>query len=239
MSKLTISETFLSIQGEGRYSGHPSYFARTSGCNLRCWFCDTPYTSWKPEGRPWTPHELAVDYFDHGAPEHVVVTGGEPMVWRDQVAQFLHEVRSRCRQATIETNGTFAPFGPMPVPVLYSVSPKLASSFPGSADPAELERHAEGLKRAQATYRLYASPKVDTQWKFVVCPDRLATDLLEVRSFVADVGVAWRNVYLMPESRHAEEACHRAALLAPHCIELGCNLTLRVHVAMWGDRRGV
>ena len=48
--KLKISETFESIQGEGRYAGVPSLFIRTSGCNLRCWWCDTPYTSHHPEG---------------------------------------------------------------------------------------------------------------------------------------------------------------------------------------------
>ena len=50
-----ISEVFGSIQGEGLYSGTPSAFVRTSGCNLRCWFCDTPETSWRPRGthREW------------------------------------------------------------------------------------------------------------------------------------------------------------------------------------------
>src|ERR1022692_2538307 len=47
---LKIAELFYSIQGEGSLVGVPSVFIRTSGCNLRCAWCDTPYTSWRPEG---------------------------------------------------------------------------------------------------------------------------------------------------------------------------------------------
>ena len=47
---MRISEIFYSIQGEGILTGVPSVFIRTSGCNLRCTWCDTPYASWKPEG---------------------------------------------------------------------------------------------------------------------------------------------------------------------------------------------
>ena len=51
---LKIAELFYSIQGEGSLVGVPSVFIRTSGCNLRCAWCDTPYTSWQPEGADWT-----------------------------------------------------------------------------------------------------------------------------------------------------------------------------------------
>ena len=50
MSRLPIQERFVSIQGEGLYTGTPSSFIRVSGCNLRCAWCDTPDSSWNPSG---------------------------------------------------------------------------------------------------------------------------------------------------------------------------------------------
>ena len=51
---MKIAELFYSLQGEGSLVGVPSFFIRTSGCNLRCSWCDTPYTSWEPEGTELT-----------------------------------------------------------------------------------------------------------------------------------------------------------------------------------------
>src|SRR5258705_7458828 len=79
-----ISEIFYSIQGEGILAGVPSVFLRTSGCNLRCTWCDTPYTSWNPEGDDLSLDDILVDVRRHGS-AHVVVTGGEPMIQEDIV----------------------------------------------------------------------------------------------------------------------------------------------------------
>src|SRR6267142_3797328 len=58
---MLIAEIFSSLQGEGLLTGMPSVFVRASGCNLRCWFCDTPYTSWQPEGDDWSVEEIVVE----------------------------------------------------------------------------------------------------------------------------------------------------------------------------------
>ena len=79
---MQISEIFHSVQGEGRYSGEPSVFVRTSGCNLRCWFCDTPYTSWNPEGENRSWDSIVEDVLQYDC-THVVITGGEPMLQAD------------------------------------------------------------------------------------------------------------------------------------------------------------
>ncbi|MGA2061322.1 MAG: 7-carboxy-7-deazaguanine synthase QueE [Thermoguttaceae bacterium] len=55
---MRIAEIFRSLQGEGRLTGADSLFVRLSGCNLRCWFCDTPYASWSPEGEDLSVDEI-------------------------------------------------------------------------------------------------------------------------------------------------------------------------------------
>src|SRR5438477_2908675 len=76
---LKIAEIFYSIQGEGSLIGVPSVFVRTSGCNLRCSWCDTPYTSWQPEGDERSIDQIVNEVTQYPA-HHVVVTGGEPMI---------------------------------------------------------------------------------------------------------------------------------------------------------------
>src|SRR5215468_8370655 len=93
---MRIAEIYRSVQGEGLLTGVPSVFVRASGCNLRCWFCDTPFTSWRPEGEDRDVAEIleAVDKLKHvggpwaarlptgASPElnHIILTGGEPML---------------------------------------------------------------------------------------------------------------------------------------------------------------
>jgi len=76
---MKIAEIFYSIQGEGTLVGVPSVFVRTSGCNLRCEWCDTPYTSWRPEGTDWTLDRIVAEVRSHAA-RHVVVTGGDVLL---------------------------------------------------------------------------------------------------------------------------------------------------------------
>src|ERR1700730_2825159 len=82
---LKIAELFYSVQGEGSLVGTPSFFIRTSGCNLRCSWCDTPYTSWQPEGSEMNLDAICAELQRHPA-RHVVVTGGEPMIAPEIVA---------------------------------------------------------------------------------------------------------------------------------------------------------
>ncbi len=77
---MRIAEIFYSVQGEGALVGVPSIFVRTSGCNLRCSWCDTPYTSWNPEGEDLAIDEIVERSALHSAARHIVLTGGEPMI---------------------------------------------------------------------------------------------------------------------------------------------------------------
>src|SRR3954469_7526374 len=102
--EMFVAEIFYSLQGEGILTGVPSVFVRTSGCNLRCTWCDTPYTSWHPEGNERSNDQIVAAVVGYGA-AHVVVTGGEPMIAPEIVAltERLHDVGLHI---TIETAGT-------------------------------------------------------------------------------------------------------------------------------------
>src|SRR5438874_13426481 len=101
---MKIAEVFYSIQGEGILVGVPSVFIRTGGCNLRCTWCDTPYTSWKPEGEDQPLGTVLADVRRCWA-THVVVTGGEPMIQED-VVRLTERLKDFDLHITIETAGT-------------------------------------------------------------------------------------------------------------------------------------
>src|SRR3954466_7799699 len=105
-----ISEIFYSLQGEGELTGVPSVFVRTSGCNLRCTWCDTPYASWNPEGKPMSVDDLVAAVQAHRAARHVVLTGGEPMIAKE-LAALASKLRLLGYHITIETAATIPPDG--------------------------------------------------------------------------------------------------------------------------------
>src|SRR5690349_20327441 len=135
---MKIAEIFYSVQGEGALVGVPSVFVRTSGCNLRCVWCDTPYTSWQPEGDERSVDSIVEEVNRHGA-AHVVITGGEPMI-----APGVAELTRRLRQhITIETAGTVAAEVHCD---LMSISPKLESSVPRERDGGRWAAQHERLR---------------------------------------------------------------------------------------------
>lgn len=226
---LRISEIFLSIQGEGRFAGTPSVFVRTTGCNLRCWFCDTPYTSWKPEGaqRPW--RSVFDEVLQHDV-QHVVLTGGEPLLQPDIVALSgaLHDAG---KYVTIETAGTI--FRPITVD-LVSLSPKLSNSVPLTPSKWR-DRHSRAQENDAVVRRLIAGP--EHQIKFVV--DERA-DLVEIAAYLERFPeVAPDSVWLMPQGITVEELAARSAWLTPWAYERGYHVSPRRHIELYGYRRGV
>src|SRR5262245_39488466 len=101
---MRIAEIYRSVQGEGLLTGVPSVFVRTSGCNLRCWFCDTPYTSWRPEGQDMTVDDI-IAQVEEWDTRHVVITGGEPMLYSELIP-LCARLKAISRHVTIETAGT-------------------------------------------------------------------------------------------------------------------------------------
>jgi 7-carboxy-7-deazaguanine synthase len=227
---MKIAEIFHSIQGEGILAGVPSVFVRTSGCNLRCTWCDTPYTSWTPEGEELPLGTILAEVARCGS-AHVVVTGGEPMIASEVVA-LTSGLKDLNLHITIETAGTV--YQPVKCD-LMSISPKLANSTPHQRDGGRwaaqhdrLRQQPEGLKRLMAEYPY--------QLKFVVTAPE---DLGEIEAILEATGAEQSRVILMPEGIDAATLSERARWLVEICKREGFRFGPRLHIDLYGNRRGV
>ena len=222
---MKIAEIFYSIQGEGSLVGVPSFFVRTSGCNLRCSWCDTPYTSWHPEGEDCSLDEILRQVGAYPA-KHVVVTGGEPMIAPEIIAltERLHALNLH---VTIETAGTV--FAAVTCD-LMSISPKLANSTPEGSWAAQHER-----TRIQPDVVRQLAARYPHQLKFVVTRPE---DLNEIARLVDEFGVDHDHVILMAEGVDASVLRERAVWLAEICKREGYRFSPRLHVDLYGNRRG-
>ena len=229
---MRISETFDSLQGEGKLTGVPSAFIRASGCNLRCSWCDTPYASWNPEGGQQTIDDIA-DWVRSTGRRHVVFTGGEPVIQPD-AADLCDRLHADGRHVTLETAGTV--FKPLAIDLL-SLSPKLANSTPtGTRFAQSHERQRLNPDAMNALIAHTRSRGGDVQVKFVVTgPDDLA-ELREVVGMLKDI--ADDDVLLMPEGTDAATLDARAGWLADACKMTGHRFCPRLHVYLYGDARG-
>ncbi|MFC5971093.1 7-carboxy-7-deazaguanine synthase QueE [Halomarina salina] len=238
---LPINELFYSLQGEGTLVGTPSVFVRTSGCNLRCWFCDSYHTSWEPTGA-WLSVDDIVERVEEFDAEHVVLTGGEPLVHEASV-DLLDRLADRGYHSTVETNGTVYRDAAID---LASVSPKLASSTPTPENAPEgvdagawEERHEQRRIDHDALTRLVE--EYETQLKFVVTG---SDDMPEIAALVDDlrerasVPIPDHRVLLMPEGVTREQVDETRTEVADLAMEHGYRYTPRLHVDLWNDAPG-
>lgn len=227
--RLRIAEVFHSIQGEGGLVGVPSFFIRTSGCNLRCEWCDTPYTSWQPEGDWRTIDELLTAV--PNSVRHVVVTGGEPLLWPN-LPRLTAALRKTGRHVTIETAGTV--YQALECD-LMSVSPKLANSDPGPQRSAAV-RADHASRRLAPAVLAHMLEQYACQLKFVVAEPG---DLAEIDALLAELPpIAPEAVLLMPLGVRASDVRRRGRWLVELCKERGYRYTPRVHIDLYGDTRG-
>ncbi len=222
---MKISEIFYSVQGEGSLVGVPSVFIRTSGCNLRCSWCDTPYTSWQPEGEEMGIAEILSQALSYKA-RHAVFTGGEPLI-APQAKLLTEALRKNGFHITIETAGTVDADVACD---LMSISPKLANSTPVGSFQAQHERLRINLQVLKSLMRF------PYQLKFVVAAPQ---DMGEVEQLVKQLEAPPANVILMPEGTEAHVLHERSLWLVELAKQFGYRISPRLHVDLYGHRRGV
>ena len=237
-------EVFYSIQGEGKNLGQPSIFVRTSLCNLHCIWCDTDYT-WNWKGTRFAHFKDAEpDYEKFDIKEvvaelpveevarlvrqypckNVVLTGGEPMMQKEGLLALMEELGERY-WFEIETNGTL-----IPEPVFdarinqYNVSPKLANS-----------NNPQKLREKPGAYRFFAQSSKSV-FKFVIAERE---DMEEVMSLIGRYAIPAEKVYLMPEGTSEAGLAEKQQWLVEVCKQHGFNFTSRLHILIYGNKRGV
>ncbi len=227
---MRIAEIYSSRQGEGLLTGTPSVFVRTSGFNLRCGFCDTPFTSWEPEGSNLSVDGI-VEAIGAWPGQHVVITGGEPML-APEIVELTARIAGEKRHITIETAGTVLRGVACD---LMSISPKLANSTPDKGRAGEwAARHERDRLNLPVLRALVAG--WEYQLKFVAAQP---ADLDEVNGLLEQLpAVARDRVWLMPEGTDAETLAQRMTWLEPLSLREGFHPCPRMHITWYGHQRG-
>lgn len=245
------------IQGEGKLAGTPSLFIRLATCNLRCIWqmndgsfcrCDTSYASFHPnDKKAWTVDEI-VNVIKHniGAMQHVVITGGEPLLQKKGLEALCKSIKEDLDlHITIETNGTIFSEELTKYVDLFSISPKLSNSVPSpeklkfynEAETGSSRYHHEVRKNLSVLQNFVDSAK-DLQLKFVVAKqsdaDEIINDYLKVLK-----GYKKCDVMLMPLGATHEQITKSNPIVLQMCIQNGWKYTPRIHIDIFGSKQGV
>ena len=225
---MQVNEIFKSIQGEGPNFGKPAIFLRTAQCNLKCTWCDTKYTwDWKNYDFSKEVKEMTIDEVKDAITEleikHLVITGGEPLLQQDDLADLLSFLKPDF-YVEVETNCTILP-NKMLTDLIdqWNVSPKTKNS----GNPLELCENNE-------CYYFFANQE-NAFFKYVVEDE---TDIPEIKKFVTKYKIPEKRVQLMTQASTKEEISMREKSISKLAKSHNFVFSPRLHVAMWGSQRG-
>ncbi len=217
-------ELFYSLQGEGATLGRPSVFVRLMGCTVGCAWCDTKYSWEGPPVRELPAREI-LEYCRERPGAQVIVTGGEPL--ESPACEPLIEIlKEEGLRVEIETSGYIEPTaGLLSLVDQWNVSPKLKSA--GIA-PEKQPQTLGWLRRAKEPYL-----------KFVLHKTEEIPEVDEILSGYALADWPPERVIISPGGKKYEHMAPRLLPLAEAALEKGWRFTPRLHVILWGDKRGV
>jgi 6-pyruvoyltetrahydropterin 2'-reductase len=261
MTEISVAEDFFSIQGEGPHAGTPAVFLRLAGCNLVCggrenltrdpddmepegdatWTCDT-IDIWRQAERRSKPGALLDDWEARGFAKalsrgaHLVLTGGEPMMEKNQEAIAALSGAMEGRGYTdpfieVETNGTIEPRkGMWKLVDQWNVSMKLSNSG--------MERE-ERINPDAIDFFKYVhdnDAKNDATFKFVLSS---WGDAHEVEEIVDRFGIPETMIMAMPAGQTQDQLRESYELVADICKENNWDFSPRLQVDCWGEVTGV
>jgi 7-carboxy-7-deazaguanine synthase len=250
VTNLLVSEIFgPTIQGEGVSTGRHAVFVRLGQCNLRCTWCDTPYT-WAYtdskaaahiEGKKYDKdvelHSMLVEdvvsevyrrwqKLKYVCPTTVVITGGEPLLQGPAIVTFVQELQAASSlfvPVEVETAGTILPPRELfDMGIQWNVSPKLSHS--GNS---VISRYKPDVLAA-----FVFRPAV---FKFVV---QGIDDFDEIEWIVAEAGIRPGTIWIMPEGRTTDQLIETGRKIMPEVLSRGYNFSYRLHTLLWGNERG-
>ncbi len=227
-----ISEIFYSVQGEGIYTGTPSVFIRTGGCNLRCRWCDTKYALWEAVGKEITIEKI-VETASGYPTRFYVITGGEPMLDQD-IHDLCKQLSDYGKHITIETAATLPPKGI--TCSLASLSPKLSNSIPGDDVPVALRHQHERTRLNPDVIRAWLD-QYEYQLKFVICSDSDIAEMLGLLMHL-DRTIPSDRVLLMPEGVDSSALDESTNIIISACKKYGFRFCDRLHIRLFGNKRG-
>ena len=220
-------EIFQSIQGEGASIGKPAIFIRTSGCNLTCSWCDTKYSWTREKGMKVNCRDIiSIIRTFNPSIERVILTGGEPLMQQEQLVKFMEETRQTEKKYLfeVETNGTFQPTQKM-IELIHqwNVSPKLENA--GLGDKAIYPQVLKKFSQLpNATFKYVLKEKKDIE-----------EILFQKKTF----NIAAEKIWLMPEGKTKQDLEECREWLVECCKEYGFNYSERLHILIYGNKRGV
>jgi organic radical activating enzyme len=202
--------------------------------------CDTSYTSWFPDDEK-NIGDVEIDYilkeYLKAGCRDVVITGGEPTMYPEELALLCSELKRISNDIfiTIETNGTsIGDF--VNSSDLISISPKLTSSVPFDT---EFEKMHEKNRINAEVLRNYnirkQNNKTDIQWKFVYTGEKDIEEILKLQTLI---GFENKDIYLMPEGITEEDIKKKRIETIDVCKKNKFNYTDRLHILIWGNKRG-
>lgn len=216
---LRVAEVFRSIQGEGVTAGLPSAFVRLQGCTHGCGFCDTRYT-WPAGGGTEEHLSQVLDRVKAFDVQNVVVTGGEPLE-SPAFVPLVEGLKAGGHRIEVETAGYLVP--PEAPVDQWNVSVKLANA----GVPRE-------RRICSAAIRAFVERLA--WFKFVIVA---AGDVDEVEDLVGEHAIPRDRVLLMPEGMTRAAVLERSPMVAAQCQRHGFRFSPRLHILLWGPKRGV